>query len=147
MSATHIPAALRRLVRDRAGGRCEYCLIPESVTLAAHALDHVVAEKHGGPTVAENLALSCTICNGHKGSDLTSIDPATGAIVPLFHPRRDRWADCFRLAGGRIEPLTPTGRVTVRLLQLNHPDRVTERELLAATGVIGPPEEGASQGI
>jgi 5-methylcytosine-specific restriction endonuclease McrA len=141
MSLTHIPAALRRLVRERADGRCEYCLIPESVTLAVHAIDHVVAEKHGGPTVADNLALSCTLCNGRKGSDLSSIDPETGALVPLFHPRRDRWPDHFRLAEGLIEPLTAVGRVTVRLLQLNHPDRVEERQLLVAAGVLQLPLE------
>jgi hypothetical protein len=55
MSETHIPAALRRLTRERAGERCEYCLIPESVTLFTHPIDHVIAEKHGGPTAAENL--------------------------------------------------------------------------------------------
>lgn len=26
--------------------------------------------------------------------------PMSGAIVPLFHPRRDRWADHFRLVEG-----------------------------------------------
>jgi hypothetical protein len=109
------------------------------LALATHAIDHIVAEKHGGPTVASNLALSCAICNGRKGSDLASVDPDTGIIIPLFHPRRDRWADHFRLVSGRIDPLTPTGRVTVRLLQLNHPERVEERELLIAIGVINLP--------
>jgi 5-methylcytosine-specific restriction endonuclease McrA len=107
MSETHIPAALRRLTREKAGDRCEYCLIPESVTLFSHPIDHVIAEKHGGPTAAENLALSCVLCNGFKGSDLASIDPVTGDVVPLFHPRRDRWDDHFRLEFGRLEPLTP----------------------------------------
>ncbi|HKI31902.1 MAG TPA: HNH endonuclease signature motif containing protein [Gemmataceae bacterium] len=139
MSETHIPAALRRLVRDRAGHCCEYCRIPESVTLTTHAIDHVIAEKHGGPTVAENLALSCAICNMHKGSDLASVDPLTGEIVLLFHPRRDRWSEHFRLMDGRVEPLTPTGRVTARLLQLNSPPRVEERALLVAAGMIRLP--------
>jgi hypothetical protein len=147
MSITHIPADLRRLVRDRAGERCEYCLLPEPFALTTHPIDHVVAEKHGGATAAENLALSCTICNGHKGSDLASVDPESGAIVPLFHPRRDRWADHFRLVGGRIEPLTPSGRVTVRLLQFNHPDRVEERELLLVAGVILSPPIALSGGL
>jgi len=135
MSTTRIPAELRRLVRERAAESCEYCLIPESVTLATHAIDHIVAEKHGGLTVADNLALSCTICSAHKGSDLTSVDPDTGTIVPLFHPRRDRWSDHFFL-GGRFEPRTDIGRATVRLLQLNSPHRIEERRLLVAAGVI-----------
>jgi HNH endonuclease len=138
MSETHIPVALRRLTRERAGGRCEYCLIPESAALFTHPIDHVIAEKHGGPTEAENLALSCALCNGFKGSDLASVDPATGEVVTLFHPRRDRWADHFRLEVGRIEPLTPAGRVTARLLHFNDPERVAERELLVRAEVITP---------
>jgi hypothetical protein len=142
MGQKYVPAAVRRLVRQRAGERCEYCLVPEQVTLAAHWVDHVVAEKHGGQTLEDNLALSCVLCNQHKGSDLTSIDPESSAIVALFHPRRDRWADHFRLNGARIEPLTPTGRVTVRLLQLNHPERIEEREILVAAGLLKPTDSG-----
>jgi 5-methylcytosine-specific restriction endonuclease McrA len=74
MSATHIPIALRRAVRERANECCEYCLIPESMTWAVHTVDHIIAEKHGGATSTENLAIACTICNSRKGSDLASID-------------------------------------------------------------------------
>ncbi len=143
MSRTHILAELRRSVRLRAGDCCEYCLIPESMTLAAHEIDHVIAEKHGGPTDAGNLALACALCNGFKGSDLASIDAESGAIAPLFNPRRDRWTDHFRLETGRIEPLTPSGRATVRLLQLNYADRIEERELLVAAAIIRAPEASA----
>jgi len=145
MSRTHIPAELRRAVRLRARDCCEYCLIPESMTLAAHEIDHVIAEKHGGPTEADNLALACALCNGFKGSDLASIDAESGAIVPLFNPRRDPWKEHFRLENGRIEPLTPSGRATVRLLQLNHPHRVEERLLLVAAGMIRTPEASVGQ--
>ena len=141
MSQTYIPAALRRLVRERAQDRCEYCLIPESVTLAAHWIDHIVAEKHGGKTDAENLANSCTLCNQHKGSDLSSIDPETGLIVPLFNPRRDSWSEHFRLTGGRIEPATATGRVTEQLLQFNRANRIAEREQLVQVGLLRPTEQ------
>lgn len=136
MVQRYIPASLRRLVHERAGERCEYCLIPEQFTLAAHWVDHVVADKHGGQTEEANLALACMLCNQHKGSDLTSIDPETGAIAPLFHPRRELWLTHFRLVGAQIVPLTPTGRVTVRLLQLNHPNRLEERELLVRLGAL-----------
>ncbi|MDP6502005.1 MAG: HNH endonuclease, partial [Planctomycetota bacterium] len=119
MSDSYIPAELRRKVNERAGGRCEYCLIPESVTFVSHEIDHIIAEKHGGPTESDNLALSCALCNKHKGSDLTSIDPETGEIVPLYHPRRENWTDHFRLSEGQIAPLTSTGRVTARLLHFN----------------------------
>ncbi len=143
MSRTHIPAELRRSVRLCARDCCEYCLIPESMTLAVHEIDHVIAEKHGGPTNADNLALACALCNGFKGSDLASIDPERGDIVPLFNPRRDRWAEHFRLEGGRIQPLTPSARATVRLLQLNYPDRIEERALLIAAGITLSPQSPA----
>lgn len=137
MSHTHIPAELRRFVRERAQSRCEYCLFPESVSYAPHWIDHVVAEKHGGPTEEKNLAYSCIFCNQCKGSDLTSIDQETGDVVALFHPRRDRWLDHFQIEEGKIIPRTPTGRVTERLLKFNLPDRVAERELLLAVGLFG----------
>jgi 5-methylcytosine-specific restriction endonuclease McrA len=75
MAQKYVPVVLRRLVRTRAAECCEYCLVPERFTLAAHWVDHIVAEKHGGQTEEGNLALSCVLCNQRKGSDLTSIDP------------------------------------------------------------------------
>ncbi len=72
---TYISTALRQAVYARAKGCCEYCLVPENFALASHEIDHIIAEKHGGKTIDENLALSCTICNKHKGSDIASIDP------------------------------------------------------------------------
>jgi 5-methylcytosine-specific restriction endonuclease McrA len=65
---TYVPAALRRLVHERARGACEYCLAPEATALFAHEVDHVVAEKHGGTTTEDNLALACAACNLHKGA-------------------------------------------------------------------------------
>ena len=131
---SHIGARVREAVRSRAGRRCEYCLAPEEQTFAKHQVDHVIAEKHGGASVLENLALCCTICNRRKGSDLASLDPASGELRPLFHPRQDRWADHFELHGGEIIPRTSTGRVTEKLLRLNRPDRIKEREALVRSG-------------
>jgi HNH endonuclease len=139
MSTMHIPIALRRQVRERAGECCEYCLIPESMSWALHTIDHIIAEKHGGAIAANNLALACTLCNSRKGSDLASIDEQTGYIEPLFHPRGDRWSDHFQLAGGHIEPRTAKGRATTRLLHFNDTDPVQERELLVAIGSIREP--------
>ncbi len=127
-------AALRELVRHRAGGRCEYCLLHEEDGFFPHEIDHVVARKHEGPTRKDNLAWSCFPCNNLKGSDLASIDPETGRVVRLFNPRRQRWSQHFRLDGAVILPLTPQGRATVNLLQLNHPERVRRREWLIQAG-------------
>ncbi len=136
MSSSHLPSSVRQLVYERAAGCCEYCLIPETAVLAVHQIDHIISRKHGGSDEVNNLALSCVVCNKHKGSDLTSIDPETGKIVPLFHPRQDKWTDHFGLHRAQFIGLTPTGRVTIRLLQLNRPDRVEERELLIAAKVF-----------
>jgi 5-methylcytosine-specific restriction endonuclease McrA len=132
----YIPASLRQQIYERAGGQCEYCLLPDVAALMPLEADHIIARKHGGQTEVDNLALACSLCNKHKGTDLTSIDPESGDIVPLYHPRRQRWEDHFYLKNARIVPLTATGRVTITLLQLNRPERVVEREILLAAGVI-----------
>ena len=136
MSKTYIPVALRRQVEERADNCCEYCLLPDFATFASHEIDHIIAEKHGGRTESENLALSCTLCNKYKGSDLASIDPNTEKIVPLYHPRQNTWREHFQLSGAEFTPLTAIGRVTIRLLQLNRLDRVEERQLLLDAGII-----------
>jgi 5-methylcytosine-specific restriction endonuclease McrA len=90
MSQAYVSAELRQLVRQRAAGLCEYCLIPEASSFFLHEIDHITAQQHGGETIEGNLALACIICNKHKGTNLSSIDPETGKISSLFHPRRDR---------------------------------------------------------
>ena len=139
MSADHIPAKLRRFVWSRADSRCEYCLAPAMLTFQPHQVDHIIAIKHGGQSDEANLALSCIICNQAKGSDLSSIDPLTQEIFALFHPRRDRWDDHFQLRDAIIIPLTARGRVTVRLLQFNTPDRIVERSWFIKAGMLPPP--------
>lgn len=138
MSLTYIPQELRRLVSERAAGCCEYCLIPEKAVLFAHQIDHIIAEKHGGLTQADNLALSCAICNKYKGSDIASLDE--NEVVALFHPRRQRWDAHFQLQEAVIVPLTAQGRVTVKLLQLNRFERVAERRLLMRAGLLAVKE-------
>jgi hypothetical protein len=99
-----------------------------------HEPDHVIATKHGGETSADNLAFACFVCNRHKGSDLASVDPETGMIERLYHPRQDRWDDHFRLEGARIVPLTAIGRTTAFALQFNESRSIAARRLLQATG-------------
>ena len=100
-------------------------------------MDHVISRKHGGRSEADNLAFACLRCNAWKGSDAGSLDPESGAFVALFDPRRQHWEDHFMLRGGLLEPLTPEGRVTARLLRLNLDKRVIEGRLLIAAGRYG----------
>jgi len=131
---TYVPADLRQAVFERAGGRCEYCLYPEEYSFLSFEVEHIVAEKHGGTTTLDNLALACPYCNRHKGTDLGSLDPETQQLTPFFNPRTQQWADHFRLDGAAIVPLTPEGRVTSAIFQLNHPDRIQERQRLIWAG-------------
>ncbi len=130
MIAPSVPHPLRRLVTERAQGKCEYCLIHQDVSIYTHEIDHVIARKHGGQTEADNLALSCLACNRCKGSDLTSFDPLSNVVVPLFHPRQHTWTEHFVLDGARIIGITPSGRATVLLLKFNTPARLLDRHML-----------------
>jgi hypothetical protein len=119
---------LRRQVIERAQNRCEYCLLPAEVAFFPHEVDHVIAEKHGGATNIDNLAFACWRCNRHKGSDLTSFDPQTGQLSPLFNPRTQVWIEHFTYESKRLVGLTPEGRTTVNLLRLNSEERLIERQ-------------------
>ena len=124
-------AALERLVRERAGGRCEYCDLPQLASGVPFEIDHIIARKHRGRTISSNLAISCIYCNAHKGPNISGLDPATGKLTRLFHPRKHKWSAHFSRRGGLIIGLTPIGRTTVRVLEMNLPNLIAVRELLA----------------
>jgi hypothetical protein len=127
--------ALRQQVRERAGRRCEYCRLPDSLPpLESFHLEHIVARQHGGETTLDNLAWACHRCNRHKGPNLTGIDPITKEIVSLFHPRRLIWSGHFILRGIELIGLTPPGRATVVLLQMNAARRLERRGELIRLG-------------
>ena len=93
--ADAVSQQLRREIRTRAGGRCEYCLIFEALLLAGCEVDHIISRKHGGLTELSNLALSCARCNRAKGTDVGSIHPGSGDFIRLFNPRLDHWDEHF----------------------------------------------------
>ena len=130
MSVTYIGAKRRRLVVARAEGLCEYCLIAEADTFYGCQVDHIISEKHGGPTHEDNLSVACMCCNQAKGSDVGSIHWESGQFVRFFNPRTDRWADHFVLTGSRIEGVTEIGAVTARILGFNSVERLLERQTL-----------------
>jgi hypothetical protein len=124
----------RAKVANRANHCCEYCLVTEDDAGFPHQVDHIISQKHGGSSSLDNLAFACMLCNQRKGTDIASVDPATGNLVPLFHPRRDQWSDHFRIAREFIEPISRIGFLTIRLLQLNTVERQRERALLQRLG-------------
>lgn len=132
-------AALEQRVWQRAGDLCEYCRIPQHLDDSPFEIDHVIAKKHSGPTVAANLALSCFHDNSHKGSNIAGLDPKTRKLVPLFNPRRHSWNRHFHWRGAYLVGRAPIGRVTVAVLNTNDPFRVELRESLLAEGLFPPP--------
>jgi hypothetical protein len=136
---------LARAVRERAGHACEYCLLPEQdhpgeflVEAVAFEIEHIIPRQHHGRTVLRNLAFSCLRCNRSKGPNLAGLDPHSGKLTPLFHPRRHKWAYHFHLDGPYIVGRTRIGRVTVYVLNMNHPLRVELRRQLIEEGQLPP---------
>lgn len=132
-----IPAAVVRRVRAAAAERCGYCLAQQRYVQAPLEVDHILPLILGGTNGEENLWLACTICNGHKAGKVSGTDPATGAILPLFNPRLERWADHFAWSadGIRVIGLTPTGRATVVALHLDRdPLSLMVREMWVSVG-------------
>ena len=123
-------AATRTLVRRRAANRCEYCqLHQDDSPFAALHIEHIRPRKHGGSDHESNLCLACIDCNLHKGPNLTGIDPRTGAVTALFHPREQRWDDHFAWQGIHIAGKTAVGRTTVQVLQMNSDDQLSLRSV------------------
>jgi hypothetical protein len=136
-----IDKALDQAVRTRAGGLCGYCHAPQAYYPERFQIDHIVARQHGGETSLENLALCCIECNRRKGPNISSVDPQTRQRTDLFDPRRDTWRDHFAWRGATLSALTPAGRATVAILEINRHPRVSVRQTLIDEGVFPPPSD------
>jgi hypothetical protein len=128
--------SLERLVWRRADSSCEYCRTPQKLDASPFQIDHIIGEKHGGPTNEANLALCCLACNLFKGPNIAGIDRDTQSLTRLFHPRVDVWQDHFRWEGPRLCGLTGIGRTTIEVLAINEPSRVAIRAALIAEGLF-----------
>jgi hypothetical protein len=129
-----VTGQLRRIVVERAGGRCEYCRLAQAGQEAIFHIDHVVPAVAGGKSEAPNLALACVYCSLRKGARQAAPDPQTGNETPLFNPRHDSWPEHFRWERVTVVGLTPTGRATVSALRLNRPLALSIREEEAHRG-------------
>ena len=126
-------ATTKNLVRQRAGDCCEYCHLPQEATpFITFHIEHVIAKQHtpddDNLDDLKRLALACDRCNLFEGPNISSIDPNSDEIVNLFNPRTDSWNDHFAIRDAKIVGLTPTGRATARLLNMNDSRRVDLRE-------------------
>jgi HNH endonuclease len=130
-----LSSEVRELVQRRAQGPCEYCRLPHDASILPHQVDHIIGKQHRGSDDVTNLCLCCIRCNLKKGPNIASIDPDTGMVVALFHPRRQMWREHFVIAtDGTIQGQTAEGRSAVQLLEMNEEDRVRLRVMLLRRG-------------
>ena len=132
-------AALRAFVRNRAGCRCEYCLLHEDdAGTIAFLIEHIIARQRGGTNDPDWLCYACAQCNRAKGPNLAGI--LDGKLYPLFNPRKQIWSRHFYWDHTTLVGKTKTGIVTVQVLNINAPRRIMLRENLLFEGHF-PPEE------
>jgi len=112
---------IARIVRGRAGGRCEYCHMPEAHVSSQFEIEHIVPKQHLGSDALGNLAWACAQCNRHKGPNLSGLDHRVSRIRPirLFHPRLHVWRYHFKCSGPLLAGRTAIGRATVHVLNMN----------------------------
>ena len=132
MNENGISAEMRRMIRARAGGICEYCLVEEAGMPFRFHIDHVIAEKHDGPSLDHNLCLCCPDCNRAKGSDIST--QVNGRLVRLYNPRIDDWSRHFVLDNGLIRSRSLIGAATLKLLDINDEQRLARRRILQLAG-------------
>ncbi|HSH04740.1 MAG TPA: HNH endonuclease [Anaerolineae bacterium] len=140
MSNSRVTNEQRQIIAERANNLCEYCHIPADFATQSFAVEHIYPQSLGGPTELNNLALACPGCNSHKQATIERHDIVSGQIVPLFHPRRDKWSTHFGWNEDftLIIGLTPVGRVTVTALQMNRTGLVNLRKALYLFGKHPP---------
>jgi len=133
-----LSGSFRDAVVRRAGKRCEDCQLPGQLQVGGFEIDHVLPRLRGGQTDLANTALACPHCNARKWAHIDGEDPESGQRVTLFHPRTQRWEEHFQWSAQHPFEIVGTsghGRATISRLQMNHPDLVSMRRLLAALGI------------
>lgn len=141
MSEPRLSRKQRNAVADRAGFCCEYCRSQLRFSPDPFSVEHIIPRAAYGTDEMSNLALACQGCNCCKHVSTEAVDPGTGRVVPLYHPRQHRWSDHFAWSDDctHVFGLTPMGRATVEKLQLNREPLVALRRLLFAAGEHPPP--------
>jgi len=129
--------AQRRAVVRQAQGCCEYCRCQERFSPDSFSVEHIVPRSRSGGGGLDNLAFACQGCNNRKFVSTQAIDPVTGMVVSLFHPRRDTWTQHFAWNEEftLIVGLTQEGRATVEKLDLNRTGVVNLRRVLFVLGI------------
>lgn len=128
--------SLVRQVRALARDRCDYCRMLAIFDPLPFQTDHIISRQHGGETTLANLAWCSLHCNKHKGPNIAGIDPLTGQMAALFHPRRQSWHRHFAWDRPTVVGRTQTGRATAMVLAINDLDVIAFRAQLMDEGVF-----------
>lgn len=140
MASRRVSARQKKLVAERAGGHCEYCQSQVRFAIDSFAVEHIIPSSRHGTNLLDNLAYACLGCNNFKYNKTKAEDPISGELVPLYHPRKQQWREHFTWSNDFtfVIGLTPIGRASVELLQLNREGLVNFRRVLYAMGEHPP---------
>jgi len=126
----YISEAKRKIVIKRANNCCEYCKIHQSDAFQKHQIEHIIALKHGGSSDIDNLALACTECNFHKGTDLSTMLLPNKELIRLFNPREHLWTEHFYIEDCLFYSKSKIGEATIKILKMNDVDAIIVRRML-----------------
>ena len=127
----YISEQFRKYVAERANFQCEYCHIYQEDAFFPFHIDHIISLKHGGLTILENLAYTCSFCNSFKGTDVGTILFPKQKFIRLFNPRKDSWSAHLEIGDFVFYALTDIGAATIKVLNLNEVVRIIERRTIA----------------
>jgi HNH endonuclease len=132
MPESRLTQEQKTVIKQRAGGCCEYCLSQMAFCPDPFSIEHIIPRSKGGTNDLDNLAMACQGCNNFKYSHICAIDPITGELAQIYHPRQDQWNEHFAwsIDYSQLLGLTMSGRATVERLQLNREGVVNLRRLL-----------------
>ncbi|MCC6727388.1 MAG: HNH endonuclease [Saprospiraceae bacterium] len=126
---------LRKRIAIIASGRCEYCRVLEYLSHHDFHIEHIIGIQHGGTSTPSNLAYSCAWCNWKKCPNIATILEDKDILIPLFNPRKQNWFSHFEAdETGFLLGKTAIGKATIKLLELNHAERVEERKRMMVAG-------------
>ena len=131
-------AESRELITNRAGRRCEYCQMHQSLQGATFHIEHVIPRALGGASDASNLALACPSCNLHKADRISAPTGSSGEVVAFFNPRLDVWGHHFEWDDYSVAGKSEIGRATIQAFDLNHERRIRIRQAEQLFGLFPP---------
>lgn len=129
-------AELRQRLLEADDRCCAYCQTTEANSGQLMTVDHIIPESKGGETEFDNLCFACRRCNEFKGATVEITDPLSDKIMPLFHPRQQRWDDHFawNMSSIRLVGLTAVGRATIIALNMNNEVIIDARQRWVSVG-------------